>query len=211
MHINMTLSQCRSLLKELCSLPSETEWVEFKRNNDVEKIGAYISALSNSAALIGKQSAYMVFGVSDDTHEIVGTTFKPSLQKHKNQEIESWLLQKLQPKIYFQFHEFLAGENEDLTVVILAIQPATHNPVQFEGVEYIRVGSYNKKLKEFPEKERALWRVFDSKPFEMQLAASNISAEEVLKLLEYPAYFELTGLPLPENRQGILDVLKADR
>ena len=207
----MTLSQCRSLLKELCSLPSETEWVEFKRNNDVEKIGAYISALSNSAALIGKQSAYMVFGVSDDTHEIVGTTFKPSLQKHKNQEIESWLLQKLQPKIYFQFHEFLAGENEDLTVVILAIQPATHNPVQFEGVEYIRVGSYNKKLKEFPEKERALWRVFDSKPFEMQLAASNISAEEVLKLLEYPAYFELTGLPLPENRQGILDVLKADR
>src|SRR5690606_8920531 len=68
-----------------------------------------------------------------------------------------------------------------------------------------------KKLKEYPEKERALWRVFDKTPFERQIAASNVSANEVLKLLDYPAYFELTGLPLPENRAGILNALKADQ
>ena len=83
MPVDMTSQQLQGLLKELCSLPTETEWVEFKRNADVEKIGEYISALSNSAALIGKQSAYMVFGVDDDSHQVVGTTFKPSQQKHK--------------------------------------------------------------------------------------------------------------------------------
>ncbi len=211
MPVDMTSQQLRGLLKELCSLPAETEWAEFKRNADVEKIGEYISALSNSAALIGKQSAYMVFGVDDTSHQVVGTTFKPSQQKHKQQEVENWLLQKLQPKIHFHFYEFLAGELEDLSVVILEIQPATHNPVQFDGVEFIRSGSYKKKLKEFPEKERELWRTFDNTPFEQQSAASNVSAEEVLKLLEYPAYFDLAGLPLPENRSGILEALKADR
>ena len=39
------------LIKELISLPSETEWLEFKHNNfDPEMIGEDISALANSAA-----------------------------------------------------------------------------------------------------------------------------------------------------------------
>jgi ATP-dependent DNA helicase RecG len=60
----------RSLLKELCNLPKETEWVEFKRNNDDPPIvGEYISALANSAALFGKQSAYLVWGVENQSHE----------------------------------------------------------------------------------------------------------------------------------------------
>lgn len=211
MPIDLSIDQLRSLLKELCSLPQETEWVEFKRNADIEKIGEYISALSNSAALTGKQSAYMVFGIDDETHDVVGTTFKPSVQKHKQQEVESWLLQKISPKIHFQFYELTADDDGELPVVILEIQPATHNPVQFDRVEYIRVGTNKKKLKEFPEKERALWRVFDKTPFEQQLAAANLSAEEVLRFLDYPAYFDLTGLPLPENRSGILDALCADK
>lgn len=211
MPVELALEHLRSLLKELRHLPSETEWVEFKHNVDVLLIGEYISALANSAALLGKQNAYLVYGVDNETHEVLGTDFKPSTQKYKQQEIESWLLQKLSPKIHFRFYEFSDDENGALPIVILEIQPATYNPVQFDGVEYIRVGSYKKKLKAFPEKERALWRVFDEKPFEHQNAASNVSADEVLKLLEYPAYFDLTGLPLPDNRSGILDALKAER
>lgn len=50
-----------SLLKELQALPKETEWVEFKSNqSDPNAIGEYISALSNSAVLCGKTSAYLV-------------------------------------------------------------------------------------------------------------------------------------------------------
>ena len=173
------------------------------------KIGEYISALANSAALLGKQTAYLVYGVDDKTHDVIGTNFKPSTQKHKGQELESWLLQKTAPKIHFQFYEFT--NIDDMPVVILEIQAASHTPVQFDGIEYIRVGSYKKKLREFAEKERALWRVFDKIPFEQQAATENTSAEEVLKLLDYPAYFELTAQPLPEGRDGILAALQADR
>ena len=202
--------QLDSLLRELISLPRETEWVEFKHNNsDAQKIGEYISALANSAALIGKQSGYLVWGIDDDSHEIVGTTFHPSTSKHKQQELENWLLQKTSPKIHFTFHEFTVNDN--LPIVILEIQASVHSPVQFDGVEYIRVGSYKKKLREFPELERKLWRVFDNTPFERQMAKSNISVEDVLKLLDYPAYFDLTGKPLPEGRDGILHALHSDQ
>lgn len=199
----------QSLLKELCGLPQETEWVEFKRNNnDPLLIGQYISALANSAALMGKQFAYVVWGIEDDSHEVVGTSFNPSAARHKQQELESWLLQKTKPKIHFRFFEFSAAN--DQPIVILEIQAASHTPVQFEGVEYIRVGSYTKRLREFPEKERELWRVFDRVPFEQQAAAENIEAEQVLKLLDYPAYFDLTKQPLPEGRVQILAALEAD-
>jgi ATP-dependent DNA helicase RecG len=52
--------------------------------------------------------------------------------------------------------------------------------------------------------------VFDRTPFEKEIAAENIAAEEVLRLLDYPAYFDLLSLPLPENRDGILSTLTAD-
>lgn len=64
MSIDRSLEYLRSLLKELISLPQETEWVEFKSNNDnPELIGEYISALANAAALYGKK-VLMPFGVS---------------------------------------------------------------------------------------------------------------------------------------------------
>ncbi len=198
-----------SLLSELTKLPNEAEWVEFKHNNDPEPTGEYISALANSAALIGKQSAYIVWGIEDKTHKVVGTNFAPSTTQYKQQELESWLLQKLAPKIHFRFYEFIA--NNEKPVVILEIQAASHTPVQFSGVEFIRVGSYKKKLRDFPEKERALWRVFDRVPFELQMAAENVSENDVLKLLDYPAYFDLTDQQLPEGRQGILSALSADK
>lgn len=209
----MTLERSReyllSLLKELLRLPNETEWVEFKKDNDKpELIGEYIAALANSAALLGKQSGYLIWGVDDVTQTVVGTEFKPSSARNGQQELESWLLQKTEPKIHFRFHEFV---NEDgLSVAIMEVPAATHRPVKFGGTEFIRVGSYKKKLAEFPEKERELWRVFDRVPFEEQLAVENVNADEVLRLLDYPAYFELMNLPLPDGRDAILAALDDD-
>lgn len=42
------------------------------------------------------------------------------------------------------------------------------------------------------------------------MALERVTDEDVLKLLDYPAYFELLDLPLPDNRRGILDKLTAD-
>lgn len=210
MSVERDLSYLQSLLRELCALPQETEWVEFKQSNDdAPLIGEYISALANAAALLGKQYGYLLWGIDDASHAVIGTAFKPSTTRYKQQELESWLLQKTAPKIHFRFFEFAAADGQP--VVILEVQAASHTPVQFDGVEYIRVGSYKKKLREFPEKERALWRVFDRVPFEQQLAAQNLAVDQVLKLLDYPAYFDLTHQPLPEGREAILAALAADR
>jgi predicted HTH transcriptional regulator len=193
------------LVRELCKLPTETEWVEFKHNNDSpEEIGEYLSALANSAALHGKSSAYLVWGIDDPTHEVVGTTFVPAAKKVGNEELENWLLRLLEPKIDFHFYPVEMGGK---SVVLLEIGRAFRHPVRFSGQEYIRIGSYKKKLKDFPEKEGELWRIFDKTPFEDGVAAERLPADEVLRLLDYPAYFDLQGLPLPANRDGILAAL----
>lgn len=195
-----------SLVHELCALPKETEWLEFKQNFvNEEDVGEYISALSNSAALCGKVTAYMVWGIDDQTHEIKGTCFKPQQTKVGAEELENWVLRLLSPKIDFTFIETVIAEKR---VVLLEIGAAFRHPVAFKHQEFIRVGSYKKKIKEFPEKERALWRIFDSTPFEREIAAERVSSDEVLRLLDYPAYFDLLELPLPEAKDGILHALK---
>ncbi len=197
-----------SLVRELCKLPIETEWVEFKVNNDqADEIGEYISAMANSAALCGKAHGYVVWGIADADHAIVGTAFSPRTDKVGNEELENWLLRLLDPKIHFSFHEVLVdGE----TIILLEVDPAFRHPVKFKGHEYVRVGSYKKNLKDFPEKERELWRIFDSTPFERLVAAERIPDEDVLTMLDFEAYFELLGLPVPADGNRILEALCAD-
>lgn len=197
------------LVRELCKLPHETDWVEFKLNQHVpHEIGEYISALANAAALQGKAQAYLLWGVENGTHVIAGTRFSPSSAKEGNEPLETWLLRLLKPRIDFRFHEFIAGGHR---VVLLEIDPAARQPVAFSGTEFIRVGSTKKKLKEFPEKERALWRVFDRVSFEDGTAAVRLSGENVLTMLDYPAYFDLLDIALPDGHTAILDVLQRDR
>jgi predicted HTH transcriptional regulator len=78
----MELNQLISILQQLISLPKETEWVEFKQNNEKpENIGQYISALSNSAILHSKNYGYLVWGIENNSHNIIGTKFKPRQAK----------------------------------------------------------------------------------------------------------------------------------
>jgi ATP-dependent DNA helicase RecG len=78
------------LVRELCKLPRETEWVEFKENNtESHSVGAYLSALSNAAAIEGKAHAYLLWGVRDADHALVGTRFDPHATKVGNEELES--------------------------------------------------------------------------------------------------------------------------
>jgi len=198
-----------SLVRELCALPRETEWVEFKVNYaEPQDIGEYISALANAAALECKAFAYLVWGVQDEDHAIVGTSFDPHAAKVGNEELENWLLRLLEPKIDFRF--FVVPVN-DHNVVLLEIPRATRHPVRFSGQEFIRVGTYKKRLKDFPEKERALWRIFDRTPFEEGVAIENVGPDEVLRLLDYPTYFDLLEQPLPADRGGILRALEDDQ
>src|SRR3989338_11426563 len=106
-----------SLVRELCKLPQETEWAEFKVSDaEPQQIGEYLSALANSAALAVKAFAYLVWGVSDGEHAVVGTKFSPATAKVGNEELESWLLRSLAPKIHFRFFDVLLNS---LPLVVL--------------------------------------------------------------------------------------------
>lgn len=208
MSTDRTPEYLTSLVNELRNNSKETEWIEFKHNNaKPDEIGEQISALANSAAFCGKAYAYLVWGIDNSTHNIIGTDFSPTTAKVGNEELENWLLRLTDPKIHFHFYEItITG----LPVVLLEVSRAFRHPVQFKNEEFIKIGSYSKKLKDFPEKERALWRIFDNAPFENLIAINNLSSDEILKLLDYPAYFDLLNQPLPENRDHILEMLEAD-
>ena len=203
-----TQEYLNGLVTELRKLPTETGWVEFKvDNSNPEDIGEYLSALSNTAALQDKTNGYVVWGIRNDNHDVVGATFKPSEAKKGGEDLENWLVRLLNPHLHFHFYEIT---HEGQHVVVLEIPRAQVRPVQFQGVEYIRVGSYRQKLKDHPQIEKDLWRVFDTTPFEEFIALDHAEAADVLSLIDYPAYFELLEVPLPTDREKILSRLEAD-
>jgi len=153
------------LIDELRRYPKEKEWFDFKVNNsESHMIGEYISALSNAALLHQVKHGYLVFGIDDVTHEILGTTFTPQTEKGRgNEDLEPWLKRLLDPRVDFSFHEITC---EEKPVVIVQIDAAYERPVRFDGTEYIRVGSYKTKLSNHPELERKLWALTHSVRFE---------------------------------------------
>lgn len=185
-------------LKELIALyQQEIEWIEFKVNNEKpEMIGEYLSALANSATLHNVQKAYLVYGVEDDTLELIGTDFKPKMTKKGNEELENWLHRLLEPNLEFKIYEF---ECDGVSLSLFEIDSAIHRPISFNGREYIRVGSYKKPLKEYPEKERKLWQNFSSFCFEEEIAKSHLTTADILSLLDYQSFFRLLDLPYNQD------------
>jgi predicted HTH transcriptional regulator len=205
----MDKSKFEILIEELRALPKESEWVEFKVNNtNPQLIGEYLSALSNSANLENKEFAYLVFGVEDETHKIVGTSFHPKITKVGNQELENWLVTQLEPKVDLKIIEHSVNNKN---IVVFQVEISQNRPVAFRGVEYIRVGSYKKKLKDHPEKERKIWQKARNISFEKEFAVKNITADKVLELLNYPGVFKLLQIPLPANKNGILEKLEEEK
>lgn len=96
--------QLLHLVPQLTALPAEAEWVEFKVNNtDPTMIAERISALSNSAKINGQDFGYLIWGVEDGSHKIVGTTFAPETAKKGNEALEAWLAHSIHPQIHFEF------------------------------------------------------------------------------------------------------------
>ena len=197
---NLTL-----LVRELIKQPYETQWLEFKHNNDDPKmIGEDISALANAAALYDKNCAYMVWGVENDTHELVGTTFDYRIAKKGNEELQNWLRQLLSSNADFEFSMTHIDGNP---IVILTVYKAVDKTVMFEKIDYIRIGSYTKKLNDFPQVKVKLWDKLRGANFETLPAKADLSMENALKLLDYPAYFDLKNEPLPSSYENILHYL----
>lgn len=151
----MNPTALRATLESLRSLPREQAVVEFKSNfADPEKIGAYLSGLANTAALQGRDRAWLVWGVEDGSHRVLGTVFDPFGQKIGNQSLQMWLQVMTQPRADFAFHEL---DCDGLRVVMLEIHPARAAPMAFQHTRYIRVDSHLVKLADYPSHEARLW------------------------------------------------------
>jgi predicted HTH transcriptional regulator len=119
-----------------------------------------------------------------------------------------WLSQHLSPKIFFQFKELIVDEKR---IVVLEIPVATTSPVEFDRTAYIRVGSATPRLSDHTERLKSLWTKLQPFAWETAAAKEYVQGDEVLKLLDYPAYFRLLDRPLPDNRNGIFEQLNSDK
>lgn len=153
----MTSNDQIRLIERLRRESGESEWLEFKHDYyEPQIIGEYLSALANSACILGKNVGYLVFGIDDITHEVVGTRFDPTTAKKGNQNLLLWLSLGLQPNVGFECESI---EHPNGRVVIFHVNAAWDRPVRFYGTAYIRVGSSRTQLSNHPEKERVIWTI----------------------------------------------------
>lgn len=125
---------------------SENEVVEFKKAEnsfDFDDLGKYFSALSNEANLREHQFAWLVFGVDNKTHTIIGTSYKDgevALNKLK-QDMSQHTSDNL------VFRDIVPVQLEGKRVLMFKIPASPRNIVmRWKGIAYGRDGESIKPL-----------------------------------------------------------------
>ncbi|MCR5454801.1 MAG: putative DNA binding domain-containing protein [Bacteroidales bacterium] len=191
------------LIERLVSLAHESEIVEFKENfHSKEEIGERISALSNSACLLNQPYAYLVFGVTDSQHQIVGTKFRSKNQMVGNEELEVWLLNRLNPKIDFRCYDFQYDDH--INISLYKIPAADNMPVKFLNESYIRINSSTRKLINYPEKEKQIWKNEATEKFLLNEVIKNLSLADIPTYLNTETYFDLLKIPYPVTLKNVV-------
>ena len=148
----MTLERDIALIDELRSNSSELSIVEFKHNNsDPKLIARLCSALSNSARIEQQNCAFILWGIDNNDHSVIGTSFDPESQTVGNEVFQLWLAKRLSPSIAFAFRSVT---HPDGKVVLLEIPAATTAPVAFDSIQYIRIGSATSILTDYPQESK---------------------------------------------------------
>jgi hypothetical protein len=61
------------------------------------------------------------------------------------------------------------------------------------------------RLSDYPDRMRSLWAKLQPYAWESGIASQYITGDEVLARLDYVSFLDLTGQPLPDNRNGIFE------
>ncbi len=150
------MKDIKSIIDDCLSYDEEQEWFEFKENwFEKDELGEYISAMSNSAAILDRDYAYLIWGINDKTHEIIGTKFNQN-KEINNEPLQHYLARNLSPSLAFYFVEMNINKKR---VVVLAIPSARIVPTSYKDVRYIRIGSSKENIKKYPEREAYLFSV----------------------------------------------------
>ncbi len=153
----MTNDDLITRIDELRALPKETEWVEFKKGNATtnERLGLYISGLSNAACLVNEPFAYLVFGIEDDGHAVVNSSYKFKSRKEGGEDLELWIKRLLSPSIFFQY--YACDYAEGIKVELFKIPAAEGQPTYFKQTAKIRIGANLTDLNKYPDYIRAIY------------------------------------------------------
>jgi ATP-dependent DNA helicase RecG len=198
----MTTNDPQALLRRLLDESSEGEWLEFKHNNcDPDLIGRTASACANAAMLADIDRAFIVWGVENETKCKIGTNIHLGKLTKGAENLPNWLSRMIEPRLMMEFLDF---DEDGKHFAILVIEPTYDRPVRFSGDEYLRIGQNVKKLKEFPEHERALWLATGRRKFENAIAATHQSTADVMIKLNTATYYRPRGENLPNNENEIL-------
>lgn len=179
--------------------PAESEHLEFKEAKqqfDITKLLRYCVALANEGG------GHLVLGVSDKLpRRVVGTqAFASAVDLN---DIKSRIVDKL--RIRVRAVE-LAHADGRILVFEVPSRPVGQ-PLDFEGAYLMRAGEDL-----VPMTPDQLRRIFaEGQPdWFSQTAKQNASADEVIALLDTQTYFDLSRLPYPTTREGVLSRLAGE-
>ena len=132
-------------LDELIASQFETEVTEFKEAKNsfsFDELGQYFSALSNEANLHNKNCAWLIFGIEDKKHIIVGTNYRKSAKDLNNLKEEI----ARQTSEHLSFIEIYECKRKDPAgkiqrILLFQIPPAPKGiPIAFKRMYYGRDG-----------------------------------------------------------------------
>lgn len=116
----------------------ESEVLEFKDANDnfpTSDIGRYFSAIANEANLRDRASGWLVFGVRDDTHTIIGTTYREDTNRLMS--LKQQIADGVDPSTTFRDIHVLPTQQG--RVVMFEIPAAPRGiPIAWQGHYYAR-------------------------------------------------------------------------
>ena len=177
-------------LENLITREYEEDWFEFKQNwFEPHTLGEYISGMSNAAAMAGQEKAYFIWGIENESHEVVGTDFNYH-RDVKNEPLEHYLARQIRPDLSFEFCETIFREKR---VVVLSIPAARNVPTAFDKIRYYRIGSSKVNLMDYLEREAQLFMVLRG---ETPTIDNTISEYQDLTFNKLFAYYGSKGITL---------------
>ncbi len=132
-------------LDELIASQFETEVTEFKEAKNsfsFDELGQYFSALSNEANLHNKNCAWLIFGIEDKKHKIVGTKYRNN-DKELNSLKEEIARQTSENLTFIEIYKCTRKDTEgnDKRILLFQIPPAPKGiPIAFKRMYYGRDG-----------------------------------------------------------------------
>ncbi|MDD4303518.1 MAG: putative DNA binding domain-containing protein [Bacilli bacterium] len=183
------------IIANLLNLNDEYEWLDFKENwFNKDEIGEYISAVANGACLCGKEYGYILWGVEDNSRNVVGTNINFD-RDIDHEPYKHYLARKLKPSVAF---EVIERKYENKRVILLQVPASKSVQTKFNDVAYFRIGSSKEKLSKFPEWELKLNTILqEGYPTIVNVAAPDYAQE--LSFGKLFMYYAAKGIALKKE------------